>query len=244
VSLDFAIRSCVRNVQDVGSLVLVHTTPGAASLVGAAIDSEDFAQVRGTIAGDDLLLIVMNAPASTAAVTLCVELRERCGPLNQGEEAPLDAAGWITTVEAVGPFVVVHTTAGAASLARVAIIGKAFSEVRAIVAGDDVLLIVTSDPETTEGARTVARMLSELRDRAVAGTAPAWITEVEAVGSLVLVHTALGAASVVAGAIDSGQFATVRGTIADDDLLLVFADADAASEVAREFRLQLFPQAS
>jgi transcriptional regulator of arginine metabolism len=50
----------VRDIADNGTLVVVHTTPGAASVVAGILDSARVPEVLGTIAGDDAIFI---APA-------------------------------------------------------------------------------------------------------------------------------------------------------------------------------------
>lgn len=50
----------VRTIDDNGTLVVVHTTPGAAQVVASALDRAKVPEVLGTIAGDDAIFV---APA-------------------------------------------------------------------------------------------------------------------------------------------------------------------------------------
>lgn len=50
------------------NLVVLHTPPGAAQLLAAAIDQSMLAGVLGTIAGDDTILLVTRDPAGGAAI--------------------------------------------------------------------------------------------------------------------------------------------------------------------------------
>lgn len=57
------IQAFVQEVRMVGNLVLVRTPPGNANGVGRAIDLREWAEVEGTIAGDDTVLVVTRSPA-------------------------------------------------------------------------------------------------------------------------------------------------------------------------------------
>lgn len=65
------IEAFVREVRVVGNLVLVRTPPGNAQGVGRAIDNLGWAEVAGTVSGDDTILIV------TAGTPQAEALRER-----------------------------------------------------------------------------------------------------------------------------------------------------------------------
>ena len=51
-----------------GELVVLHTVTGGAQPVAAAIDSESWPDVLGTIAGDDTVLVIGRDPAGGAAL--------------------------------------------------------------------------------------------------------------------------------------------------------------------------------
>lgn len=64
----------VRTIADNGTLVVVHTAPGAASIVAGMLDHARVPEVLGTIAGDDAIFI---APArGTSTTKLVRKLRE------------------------------------------------------------------------------------------------------------------------------------------------------------------------
>jgi len=64
----------VRSVDDNGTLVVIHTTPGAAQVVASMLDRARPAEVLGTIAGDDAIFV---APArGVQAARLARRVRE------------------------------------------------------------------------------------------------------------------------------------------------------------------------
>src|SRR4051812_3523577 len=56
-------------VDGVGELVVLHTVASGAQPIAEAIDQEEFADVLGTIAGDDTILIVTRSAAARLALT-------------------------------------------------------------------------------------------------------------------------------------------------------------------------------
>ena len=56
-----AVATLVRNIERVGNLVVVRTDPGQAQGVAVLLDRAQIAEVAGTIAGDDTILIVCRA---------------------------------------------------------------------------------------------------------------------------------------------------------------------------------------
>jgi transcriptional regulator of arginine metabolism len=56
--LDTLLPSLFSRIDGVGELVVLRTIPGGAQSVAVALDSEDWPDVLGTIAGDDTILIV------------------------------------------------------------------------------------------------------------------------------------------------------------------------------------------
>ena len=67
----------VRTISDNGTLVVVHTTPGAAQVVASALDRARVPEVLGTIAGDDAIFIAPARGISTSRVIK--RLRELVG---------------------------------------------------------------------------------------------------------------------------------------------------------------------
>jgi transcriptional regulator of arginine metabolism len=64
----------VRTIDDNGTLVVVHTSPGAAQVVAGLLDRARVPEVLGTIAGDDAIFI---APARNISTTRVIKrLRE------------------------------------------------------------------------------------------------------------------------------------------------------------------------
>lgn len=56
-----AVAALVRNIERVGNLVVVRTDPGQAQGVAVLLDRAQVAEVAGTIAGDDTILIICRA---------------------------------------------------------------------------------------------------------------------------------------------------------------------------------------
>ena len=56
-------------VDGVGELIVLHTVASGAQPIAEAIDQEDFAEVLGTIAGDDTILIVTRSVTARLALT-------------------------------------------------------------------------------------------------------------------------------------------------------------------------------
>jgi transcriptional regulator of arginine metabolism len=68
------LAGLVRTIDDNGTMVVVHTTPGAAQVVASAVDRAQLPEVLGTIAGDDAIFL---APArSIPASRLAKRLRD------------------------------------------------------------------------------------------------------------------------------------------------------------------------
>jgi transcriptional regulator of arginine metabolism len=68
-----AMREHVRSMEFVDHLGVIHTRPGSAPLVASVIDSSHFAEVAGTVAGDDTILVVVRS--RPAAARLAERLR-------------------------------------------------------------------------------------------------------------------------------------------------------------------------
>jgi transcriptional regulator of arginine metabolism len=58
----------VRGIDDNGTLVVVHTTPGAAQVVAGALDRANVPEVLGTIAGDDAIFVAPARGVTTSRV--------------------------------------------------------------------------------------------------------------------------------------------------------------------------------
>jgi len=61
-------RDVVVDVKDTSHLVLVKTFPGNANGVASLIDSLEWPEILGTVAGDDTLLVVVDSPSRRAAL--------------------------------------------------------------------------------------------------------------------------------------------------------------------------------
>jgi transcriptional regulator of arginine metabolism len=59
----------VRSIDDNGTLVVIHTSPGAAQVVASALDRAKPVEILGTIAGDDAIFV---APARGVQTTRLV----------------------------------------------------------------------------------------------------------------------------------------------------------------------------
>jgi transcriptional regulator of arginine metabolism len=64
-----ALNPLVRGIRDNGTLVVVHTTPGAAQAVALALDQARLPEVLGTIAGDDTVFVAPMQAASASRLT-------------------------------------------------------------------------------------------------------------------------------------------------------------------------------
>jgi transcriptional regulator of arginine metabolism len=62
------LQDLVRAIDDNGTLVVVHTTSGAAQVVAGALDRARLPEVLGTIAGDDAIFIAPARGISTTRV--------------------------------------------------------------------------------------------------------------------------------------------------------------------------------
>jgi len=63
----------VISVDSAGNMVVVKTISGVANAAAASIDSMDFPNILGTLAGDDTIFIVLRDAASSAAFCAGVE---------------------------------------------------------------------------------------------------------------------------------------------------------------------------
>ena len=56
------------DIDGVGELIVLHTLPGGAQPIGVAIDAEEWAEVLGTVAGDDTVLIICRSAGARERV--------------------------------------------------------------------------------------------------------------------------------------------------------------------------------
>lgn len=62
-------RDWVQSVEAAGNLVVIKTPPGSAHLVGVALDNSGFAEIVGTICGDDTIFVACGSAAEGEALT-------------------------------------------------------------------------------------------------------------------------------------------------------------------------------
>lgn len=67
-ALEFLLPQFFDRIDGTAQLLVLHTVTGGAQPVAAAIDSEGWAEVLGTIAGDDTILIVCRSEAAREKV--------------------------------------------------------------------------------------------------------------------------------------------------------------------------------
>jgi len=71
------LRAFINEVRVAQNLVVVRTPPGHANAVGRAIDLAEFADVVGTIAGDDTVLVVLESATEARRFKRALESRSR-----------------------------------------------------------------------------------------------------------------------------------------------------------------------
>ncbi len=67
------LREFLRDVQPAQNLLVLKTPPGGAQPLAAAVDREHWAEVLGTIAGDDTVLLITENRAACLAVKKKIE---------------------------------------------------------------------------------------------------------------------------------------------------------------------------
>ena len=67
--LDNLLPQLFSRIDGVGELIVLHTVRSGAQPIAEAIDQEEFAEVLGTIAGDDTILIVTRSAEARIALT-------------------------------------------------------------------------------------------------------------------------------------------------------------------------------
>ena len=73
-ALEHLLREFVTDVREAENQLVLKTTPGSAQPVAAALDSEGWLEVVGTIAGDDTILII--TPSKTVCHKVAEKIRE------------------------------------------------------------------------------------------------------------------------------------------------------------------------
>jgi transcriptional regulator of arginine metabolism len=68
-----ALREYLRDVLPAQNLLVLRTPPGGAQPLAAAVDRERWAEVLGTIAGDDTVLLITESQASCQTVKKRIE---------------------------------------------------------------------------------------------------------------------------------------------------------------------------
>jgi transcriptional regulator of arginine metabolism len=68
-----SMNELVKEVQSNGMMIVIHTTPGSASLVARHLDSQFAAEVMGTIAGDDTIFVAPTDVKKTNATMLAIQ---------------------------------------------------------------------------------------------------------------------------------------------------------------------------
>lgn len=59
--LSAVLRDFVRSIETAVNLVVIKTPPGSAHLIGVALDQSDFAEIVGTICGDDTIFVACSS---------------------------------------------------------------------------------------------------------------------------------------------------------------------------------------
>jgi transcriptional regulator of arginine metabolism len=65
-SLATVLKEFARNVRRAGNLVVVRTHPGTAHAVGVALDAAEWAEIAGTVAGDDTIFVATDSAREAA----------------------------------------------------------------------------------------------------------------------------------------------------------------------------------
>jgi transcriptional regulator of arginine metabolism len=64
------LADMITEIRHNGAMIVIHTTPGSASLLARHIDQNRFSKVIGTIAGDDTIFV---APSQTKDITKALQ---------------------------------------------------------------------------------------------------------------------------------------------------------------------------
>ena len=80
IKLARVLRELLVSVEASANLVVLHTPPGAAQFLASALDQANLAEVLGTIAGDDTILMIARDPAGGEALANDLSQRARKVP--------------------------------------------------------------------------------------------------------------------------------------------------------------------
>lgn len=69
LSLDSLLPQWFSRIDGVGELIVLHTLPSGAQPIAEAVDSEDWPEVMGTLAGENTILIVCRSAEARIALT-------------------------------------------------------------------------------------------------------------------------------------------------------------------------------
>jgi transcriptional regulator of arginine metabolism len=67
-----SMNELVKDVRSNGTLIVIHTSPGSASLVARHLDSQFAAEIMGTIAGDDTIFVAPSDTRKTSATLAAI----------------------------------------------------------------------------------------------------------------------------------------------------------------------------
>jgi transcriptional regulator of arginine metabolism len=71
--LERAVKSFLTDIRPAQNMLVLKTPPGGAQPLAAAVDSEKWKEVSGTLAGDDTVLLICPTRAARAAVQKRIE---------------------------------------------------------------------------------------------------------------------------------------------------------------------------
>lgn len=236
-----SIQEETLEIRATGSLVVVRTTAGAAATVGAELDASGRREIAATVAGDDTVLVICHEPPTQAAVRVLAYVERVVASSNNEPYWPV-CRPLVRDVTAAGQHVLVHAVPAAAAVIGAAIDSLQIDEVAGTVAGDDVLLVICSEPPTQAAAGVVAHVESLV---ASSTNEPYWpacrqlVRDVTTAGQHVLVHTLPAAAELVGAAMDIGAEEEIYATVGGDDILLLVCSG-APTEAARNASTGIF----
>ena len=67
------LRNMIVDIQHNGSLIVIHTTPGSASLVARQLDGMKRQGILGTLAGDDTVFVAPSSPRKIAQLLRLIQ---------------------------------------------------------------------------------------------------------------------------------------------------------------------------
>jgi transcriptional regulator of arginine metabolism len=99
-AVSLALAASVLAIETSGNLIVVHTPPGHAAMVGGALDQSGLEGVAGTVAGDDTILVVVRQGARPREIER--RLRSLAG-MPQGAPQPVASSGAPKPAAALAP---------------------------------------------------------------------------------------------------------------------------------------------